>query len=216
VEDRVDPVQLLGPDGTLRADPRWPLEVTAELCSDFYRRMVLARRFDDEAVALQRQGELGLWLQSLGQGAAQVGSITALRPGEHVFPSYREHAAPGGRQRRPRRARRHPGRGRADPGRRRPGVDRGRHLSHGRPHSTSDDPGRYRTPSELDDWKTRDPIACLEALMVDRGWLEAGFRDELDGECAALAADTRRVCRELPLGDVSDLFRSAMAEETRC
>ncbi len=89
----MEPVQLLGQDGRLRADPQWPLDVTPELCRDFYRRMRLARRFDDEAVALQRQGELGLWVQSLGQEAAQIGSVTALRDSDHVFPSYREHAA---------------------------------------------------------------------------------------------------------------------------
>jgi pyruvate dehydrogenase E1 component alpha subunit len=87
------PVQLLAPDGRYAPDPRWPLDLTPELARDFYRQMALARRFDNEALALQRQGELGLWLQSLGQEAAQIGSITALRPDDHVFPSYREHAA---------------------------------------------------------------------------------------------------------------------------
>jgi pyruvate dehydrogenase E1 component alpha subunit len=81
-------------------------------------------------------------------------------------------------------------------------------------HSTSDDPGRYRTPSEVDSWKAHDPIARLEALMADRGWLDAEFRDELDKECAALAAEIRRVCRELPLGDIAGLFGTVLAEET--
>ncbi|GAA2381616.1 thiamine pyrophosphate-dependent dehydrogenase E1 component subunit alpha [Dactylosporangium salmoneum] len=86
-------IQLLAPDGTLREDERAPLEVTPRLCLDLLRDMVLARRFDTEALALQRQGELGLWLMSLGQEAAQVGSVRALAPGDYVFPSYREHAA---------------------------------------------------------------------------------------------------------------------------
>ncbi|HWS57114.1 MAG TPA: pyruvate dehydrogenase (acetyl-transferring) E1 component subunit alpha [Actinotalea sp.] len=57
----------------------------------FYRDMVLVRRFDTEATALQRQGELGLFTQALGQEAAQVGSGRALSPQDYVFPSYREH-----------------------------------------------------------------------------------------------------------------------------
>ena len=332
----MEPVQLLSPDGTLRADPQWPLEVTADLCRDFYRRMTLARCFDNEALALQRQGELGLWLQSLGQEAAQVGSITALRGDDHVFPSYREHAAALCRGITPAellvqwRGNRHSG---WDPARyrfhiytlvlaaqlphatgyamgvQRDGADEivlayfgdgsssqgeanesfnwaaaaevpllffcqnnqwaistptetqmraplhqralgfgldaylvdgndvlavhavtsavaGQIRAGGGPalieavtyrmagHSTSDDPGRYRTPSELDSWKARDPIARLEALMVDRGWLDAEFRDELGSESAALAAETRRVCRELPLGDVTDRFGTVLAEET--
>ncbi|MFB9408114.1 thiamine pyrophosphate-dependent dehydrogenase E1 component subunit alpha [Dactylosporangium matsuzakiense] len=86
-------IQLLTPDGTLRDDDEAPLTVTPELCRALLRDMVLARRFDEEALALQRQGELGLWLQSLGQEAAQVGSMRALRPSDYVFPSYREQAA---------------------------------------------------------------------------------------------------------------------------
>ncbi|MFI5429542.1 thiamine pyrophosphate-dependent enzyme [Aeromicrobium sp. UC242_57] len=54
--------------------------------------MVLARRLDHEALALQRQGELHLWVMSWGQEAAQVGSVRALQSTDHVFPSYREHA----------------------------------------------------------------------------------------------------------------------------
>ncbi len=57
----------------------------------FYRDMTLVRRFDTEATSLQRQGELGLWPQCLGQEAAQVGSGRALAPHDVVFPSYREH-----------------------------------------------------------------------------------------------------------------------------
>ncbi len=52
---------------------------------------MLIRRFDTEATALQRQGELGLWASLLGQEAAQVGSGRALRPQDYAFPTYREH-----------------------------------------------------------------------------------------------------------------------------
>jgi pyruvate dehydrogenase E1 component alpha subunit len=54
--------------------------------------MVLARRLDQEAYNLQRQGELGLWLSCRGQEAAQIGSVSALRASDHIFPAYREHA----------------------------------------------------------------------------------------------------------------------------
>jgi pyruvate dehydrogenase E1 component alpha subunit len=65
--------------------------LTAETLRGMYRDMVLARRFDVEATALQRQGELALFAQALGQEAAQIGSAYALAPQDHVFPSYREH-----------------------------------------------------------------------------------------------------------------------------
>lgn len=89
----MEPMQLLTQDGELTPHPDLPLDVTADLCQDLLRHMVLARRFDQEAYSLQRQGELGLWLQSWGQEAAQVGSMAAVRGEDWVFPSYRDHAA---------------------------------------------------------------------------------------------------------------------------
>src|SRR5690606_19204017 len=51
----------------------------------------VVRAFDRQATNLQRQGQLALWPPSFGQEAAQVGSIRAARPQDHIFPSYREH-----------------------------------------------------------------------------------------------------------------------------
>src|SRR5690242_19300045 len=87
-----DPVQLLTPDGELRHDPAYPLRTGGAELRGLYRDMVLARRADAGAVALQRQGELGIWPSMLGQEAAQVGSARAMRAGDFAFPSYREHA----------------------------------------------------------------------------------------------------------------------------
>lgn len=57
----------------------------------FYRDMARIRRFDHEATALQRQGQLGLWIPAIGQEAAQIGSGYAVGKNDHIFPSYREH-----------------------------------------------------------------------------------------------------------------------------
>ena len=87
-------VQLLTPTGERVEHPRYtPLaaDLDAEALRGMYRDMVLVRRFDTEATALQRQGELALWAQSLGQEAAQIGSGRALATQDYVFPSYREH-----------------------------------------------------------------------------------------------------------------------------
>ncbi|GAA3518109.1 pyruvate dehydrogenase (acetyl-transferring) E1 component subunit alpha [Aeromicrobium panaciterrae] len=84
--------QMLAPDGSLTTAGK-SIGVDSDLVRGLYRDMVLARRFDREALSLQRQGELSLWLMSWGQEAAQVGSIRALRDSDMVFPSYREHAA---------------------------------------------------------------------------------------------------------------------------
>jgi pyruvate dehydrogenase E1 component alpha subunit len=84
-------VQLLTPEGERVEHPKYPLELPAEDIRGFYRDLVLVRRIDSEAVALQRQGELGIWASLLGQEAAQIGSGRALGPRDMVFPTYREH-----------------------------------------------------------------------------------------------------------------------------
>jgi 2-oxoisovalerate dehydrogenase E1 component alpha subunit len=90
----VDMVQLLTPTGQRRTHPDYSPRVAhldADALRGFYRDMVLVRRFDNEATSLQRQGELALWVQCLGQEAAQIGSGRALARNDYVFPSYREH-----------------------------------------------------------------------------------------------------------------------------
>ncbi|MDO5068525.1 MAG: thiamine pyrophosphate-dependent dehydrogenase E1 component subunit alpha [Propionibacteriaceae bacterium] len=85
-------VQLLTPDGELHDHADFTFERPDEDLPGWLRDMVLARRFDTEATALQRHGELGLWPPVLGQEAAQVGSAHALGELDVVFPTYREHA----------------------------------------------------------------------------------------------------------------------------
>ncbi|NBM17800.1 pyruvate dehydrogenase (acetyl-transferring) E1 component subunit alpha [Streptomyces sp. GC420] len=86
-----DLVQLLTPAGERVEHPDYSIDLTADELRGLYRDMVLTRRFDGEATALQRQGELGLWASLLGQEAAQIGSGRALRDDDYVFPTYREH-----------------------------------------------------------------------------------------------------------------------------
>jgi len=88
---RVETVQLLTPEGELLEHPDYPLELSADEVKRLYRDLVLVRRIDTEAIALQRQGELGIWASLLGQEAAQVGSGRALGPRDMAFPTYREH-----------------------------------------------------------------------------------------------------------------------------
>ncbi len=90
-------VQLLTPEGD-RVDNAenaefapFVADITTEDLRGLYRDMVMTRRFDGEATALQRQGELGLWASLLGQEAAQIGSGRALNDDDYVFPTYREH-----------------------------------------------------------------------------------------------------------------------------
>ncbi len=89
-----DLVQLLTPEGERVPDPRfdpYAADVDVERLKDLYRDLVLVRRFDREGNALQRQGQLGIWVPLLGQEAAQIGAGRAMQPQDMAFPSYREH-----------------------------------------------------------------------------------------------------------------------------
>ena len=86
-----DLVQLLTPEGQRVSHPQFDLQISPAEIQSLYRDMVLVRRADREANALQRQGQLGLWAPLLGQEAAQIGAGRAMAPQDMAFPSYREH-----------------------------------------------------------------------------------------------------------------------------
>lgn len=91
----VQPIQLLTPDGKLAENEVYSpyiASLSAEKLRELYRHMAMERRLDAEATSLQRQGQLALWAPALGQEAAQVGTVAALKSSDMVFPTYREHA----------------------------------------------------------------------------------------------------------------------------
>jgi 2-oxoisovalerate dehydrogenase E1 component alpha subunit len=86
-----DPVRpLFSSAGELTAEAKGRLGLDPDGLLDLYRKMVWIRRADQEALNLQRQGELGLWGQYLGQEAIHVGAVAALETKDWIFPSYRE------------------------------------------------------------------------------------------------------------------------------
>jgi 2-oxoisovalerate dehydrogenase E1 component subunit alpha len=87
----VELIQLLTPEGERVEHPDYPLDLSDDEVKSLYRDLVIVRRIDTEAIALQRQGELGIWASLLGQEAAQIGSGRALGPRDMCFPTYREH-----------------------------------------------------------------------------------------------------------------------------
>ncbi|MDP5226816.1 MULTISPECIES: pyruvate dehydrogenase (acetyl-transferring) E1 component subunit alpha [Arthrobacter] len=89
-----DMIQLLDAEGRRHDHPvfgAYAEALDAEKLRGFYRDMAVVRRFDQEATALQRQGQLALWVPLTGQEAAQIGSGHATLPEDFIFPTYREH-----------------------------------------------------------------------------------------------------------------------------
>ncbi|WP_227374620.1 thiamine pyrophosphate-dependent dehydrogenase E1 component subunit alpha [Haladaptatus halobius] len=65
---------------------------SAEDARETLRKMVLARRFDERAIALQRRGWMSSWPPYRGQEASQVGAALALAEDDWLFPTYRSNA----------------------------------------------------------------------------------------------------------------------------
>lgn len=91
------PVSLLSSNGNVpKSDTthgsreRTYPEPSAEALLTAYRKMVVGRRFDEQATALARQGRLAVHPSSLGQEACQVGAALALRATDWLFPTYRD------------------------------------------------------------------------------------------------------------------------------
>ena len=87
----IEHLSILDADGVL--DTALEPDIPAADLARMYRAMVLGRRVDERMVRLQRQGRIGTFAPIKGQEAAQVGSVSTLRPTDWMVPSFRETAA---------------------------------------------------------------------------------------------------------------------------
>ncbi|MEO6825861.1 MAG: pyruvate dehydrogenase (acetyl-transferring) E1 component subunit alpha [Microbacteriaceae bacterium] len=65
------------------------------------------------------------------------------------------------------------------------------------PHTTSDDPTRYRDRAELDEWAAKDPIIRLEALLKNIGVFTDELRESVAAKADQVARDVRAGCLSL-------------------
>ncbi|MBI5849612.1 MAG: pyruvate dehydrogenase (acetyl-transferring) E1 component subunit alpha [Planctomycetes bacterium] len=87
-----EPFSILEADGKAGRDK--DPNLTPELLKRLYEVMVTTRVLDERALALQRQGRIGFYLQALGQEASHVGAAAALRDSDWLFPAYRQPGIP--------------------------------------------------------------------------------------------------------------------------
>ncbi len=87
------PLAYLDVDGRLTdCKARYP-RPSDERLVEMYRNMVLGRRFDQQAVALSKQGRVAVYPSSRGQEACQVAAAMSLRTTDWLFPTYRDSMA---------------------------------------------------------------------------------------------------------------------------
>jgi len=80
-------VRVLDDDGLAQGE--WAPDLTPGQLHDALRLMLLTRQFDARMHRMQRQGKVSFYMQSLGEEAISIGQGMALRPGDMMFPSYR-------------------------------------------------------------------------------------------------------------------------------
>ena len=51
------------------------------------------------------------------------------------------------------------------------------------PHSSSDDPSRYRPDAEVEEWRQKDPIVRFQAYLQEQGAWDEAFEKELRESC---------------------------------
>lgn len=59
------------------------------------------------------------------------------------------------------------------------------------PHSTADDPSRYRTKEEGSEWEAKDPISRFTKYLESEGFLDESFKDEVMSEAKDKRTDLR-------------------------
>jgi pyruvate dehydrogenase E1 component alpha subunit len=80
------------------------------------------------------------------------------------------------------------------------------------PHTTADDPTRYRDPSELDLWRGKDPLARVEAYLTAQGALTDERRTAIAAKADAVAAEMRAGITALQDPDPLSVFDNVYAE----
>jgi 2-oxoisovalerate dehydrogenase E1 component alpha subunit len=81
------------------------------------------------------------------------------------------------------------------------------------PHTTSDDPTRYRDAAEVDAWRERDPIDRVRRHLEANG-TPASFFASVDSKAEALGETVRRTCLSIPEPDLAAWFDNVYAEQT--
>jgi 2-oxoisovalerate dehydrogenase E1 component alpha subunit len=61
-------------------------------------------------------------------------------------------------------------------------------------HTTSDDPTRYRSSDELEEWKAKDPITRMRAFLEKNDYADEAYFKGIDDEADTVAADIRERC----------------------
>ena len=80
------------------------------------------------------------------------------------------------------------------------------------PHSSSDDPSRYRDEAEVASWRARDPIARFRTYLEHARWWDDGREARLEQEIGDAITQAVQEAERVPPPPVETLFTDVYAE----
>ena len=91
IANKVEYLSVLDENGEL--DVELEPDISDSILLKLYRTMLLARKFDERLMNLQRQGRIGTFPPTSGQEAAHLGTVAVLEKSDWFVPAFRESAA---------------------------------------------------------------------------------------------------------------------------
>jgi pyruvate dehydrogenase E1 component alpha subunit len=82
------------------------------------------------------------------------------------------------------------------------------------PHTTSDDPTRYRSESELDHWRTRDPVVRYRSYLQRIGVWNERLEQRVGAHATRVRTDLRGAIVGARDPDVREMFDTVYADIT--
>jgi pyruvate dehydrogenase E1 component alpha subunit len=82
------------------------------------------------------------------------------------------------------------------------------------PHTTSDDPSRYREGAEVEDWRRRDPLERVRRYLEVNGAWDEEWQKHIEGEESIVVERAVELAESLRAPGHDELFDSMFAEPT--
>ena len=82
------------------------------------------------------------------------------------------------------------------------------------PHTTADDPTKYRTEKEIEPWKPLDPLVRLRLYLKEKGLWSAEVEHKMTEQAQAEIDQAVKEAEAVPVPEVDEIFKYVFAEMT--
>src|SRR4030065_926717 len=82
------------------------------------------------------------------------------------------------------------------------------------PHTTADDPTKYRTEKEIEPWKPLDPLLRLRLYLTAKGLWSEEVENRMTEEAQKQIDQAVKEAEAIPTPDVEEIFKDVFAEMT--